>query len=220
MLVKELLEIEGLYRLRISSIEESEISDELIDLLASNDKLAKHLHIPLQAGSDDILHLMNRKYDVKTYCEKVKRIQKMLPDVAITTDVIVGFPGESEENFQDTLKTCQEVGFAKIHVFPYSSRKGTVAAKMPNQINGTIKKQRAKELLTLSNKLNLSYNQAYVGKEVEVLVEEKIENGYIGHTTNFIKVNIECSKVLQRNSIVYVKIKKAYDSYVIAILEE
>ncbi len=219
MLVEELLKLDGLYRLRISSIEESEITEDFIQLLVKNEKLAKHLHIPLQAGSDDILHSMNRKYTIETYSEKVKRIQKTVPDIAITTDVIVGFPGESEENFKQTLKTCQDIGFAKIHVFPFSSRKGTLAAKMNNQINGVIKKQRANELLELSKQLNLAYNQKYIDQEVEVLIEEFTEKGYIGHTSNFIKVQIDSKKVLTRNSIVKVKIKKAYDDIVIAKLE-
>ena len=144
MLVKDLLTLDKLYRLRISSIEESEIDDDLITLLLTNDKLAKHLHIPLQAGSDHVLKLMNRKYDLKTYVEKIKRIQSLLPDVAITTDIIVGFPNETDEDFISTLNVSKQIGFAKIHVFPFSVRKGTAAAKMKGHIDGNIKKSRAK----------------------------------------------------------------------------
>lgn len=215
-LVKDLLELDGLYRLRISSIEESEIDDKLIELLKTNDKLAKHLHIPLQAGSDHVLKLMNRKYDLNTFVSKIKYIQESLPSVAITTDVIVGFNQETDEDFANTLKVCKEINFAKIHVFPFSVRKGTVAAKMPGQINGTIKKQRAKELIELSNKLNLKFNEEYVGKEVEVLIEEEVMGYYVGHTSNFIKVKVKSSNEIQRNSIIKVKVEKAYDSYVIA----
>ena len=128
----------------------------MIDLLNTNEKLAKHLHIPLQAGSDHVLKLMNRKYDLKTYIDKINYIYDNVKDIAITTDVIVGFPQESDEDFIDTINTCKQMKYSKIHVFPYSSRKGTVASKMSNQINGIIKKQRAKELLNLSNELGLA----------------------------------------------------------------
>ena len=219
-LVKDLLKLDDLYRLRISSIEESEITDELIDLLNTNEKLAKHLHIPLQAGSDHVLKLMNRKYDLKTYIDKINYIYDNVKDIAITTDVIVGFPQESDEDFIDTINTCKQMKYSKIHVFPYSSRKGTVASKMSNQINGIIKKQRAKELLNLSNELGLAYNQQFLNKEVEVLIEEEVKGYYIGHTTNFIKVKVLSNKKIERNSIIKVKVKEVYDSYVIANMEE
>ena len=215
-LVKELLNIDGLYRLRISSIEESEIDNQLIDLMLKNDKLAKHLHIPLQAGSDNVLKLMNRKYDLNTYIKNVKKIQSLLPNIAITTDVIVGFPQESDEDFEMTLNTCNEIGFSKIHVFPFSSRKGTVASKMKNQINGLIKKDRAKKLLALSDKLSYNYNKSFFGKEIEVLVEEKVDNYYVGHTSNFIKVLIESNNLIEKNSILKVKVIKANIDHVIA----
>lgn len=215
-LVKELLNIDGLYRLRISSIEESEIDNQLIDLMIKNDKLAKHLHIPLQAGSDNVLKLMNRKYDLNTYIKNVKKIQSLLPNIAITTDVIVGFPQESDEDFEMTLNTCNEIGFSKIHVFPFSSRKGTVASKMKNQINGLIKKDRAKQLLALSDKLSYNYNKSFFGKEIEVLVEEKVDNYYVGHTSNFIKVLIESNNLIEKNSILKVKVIKANIDHVIA----
>ena len=220
MLVKDLLSLDKLYRLRISSIEESEIDDDLITLLLTNDKLAKHLHIPLQAGSDHVLKLMNRKYDLKTYVEKIKRIQSLLPDVAITTDIIVGFPNETDEDFISTLNVSKQIGFAKIHVFPFSVRKGTAAAKMKGHIDGNIKKSRAKQLLELSNNLNLVYNSIYIDKEVEVLIEEKVDEYFIGHTTNFIKVKIKTDLNLMKNTTIKVKVKKAYDSYVIANMEE
>ena len=219
-LVKDLLKLDDLYRLRISSIEESEITDELIDLLNTNEKLAKHLHIPLQAGSDHVLKLMNRKYDLKTYIDKINYIYDNVKGIAITTDVIVGFPQESDEDFIDTINTCKQMKYSKIHVFPYSSRKGTVASKMSNQINGIIKKQRAKELLNLSNELGLKYNQQFLNKEVEVLIEEEVKGYYIGHTTNFIKVKVLSNKKIERNSIIKVKVKEVYDSYVIANMEE
>lgn len=215
-LVEDLLKLDGLYRLRISSIEESEIDDKLVSLLVNNEKLAKHLHIPLQAGSDHVLKLMNRKYDLKTFINNVLAIKEKVKDIAITSDVIVGFPDESEENFIDTLNTCKTLEFAKIHVFPYSSRKGTVASKMKNQIDGNIKKDRAKRLLSLSNELNYNYNKKFENKELEVLIEEFNKGYYVGHSSNFIKVLIETNKKLNSNDIVKVDVLKAYDSYVLA----
>lgn len=216
-LVEELLELEDLYRLRISSIEESEIDDKLIDLLLTSDKLAKHLHIPLQAGSDHVLKLMNRKYDLNTFIERIEQIRLMLPDVAFTTDVIVGFNQESEEDFISTLNTCRRIGFSKIHVFPFSVRKGTVAAKMSGVINGNIKKDRARRLLELSDELSLKFNQLFINDVVEVLIEEKIEDYYVGHTTNFIKVKVYSSNNIEKNSIIKAKVEKAYESYVEAM---
>ena len=218
-LVEELLQLNDLYRLRISSIEESEIDDKLINLLLTNDKLAKHLHIPLQAGSDHVLKLMNRKYDLKTFIDRLNYIKLKLPEVAFTTDVIVGFNQESEEDFISTMQTCKTVGFSKIHVFPFSVRKGTVAAKMSGQINGTIKKDRAKRLSALSDELSLKYNELYINKVVEVLIEEKVEDYYVGHTSNFIKVKVNSSNNIERNSIIKVKVSKAYSSYVLAMEE-
>lgn len=216
MLVKELLELEGLYRLRISSIEESEIDDDLIDLLIHNEKLAKHLHIPLQAGSDHVLKLMNRKYDLNTYINNVLVIKNKIADIAITTDIIVGFPQESDQDFIDTINTCKKINFSKIHVFPFSSRKGTVASKLSGQINGNIKKQRAKQLLNLSDELSYNYNKSYIDKYVDVLIEEKVDNYYVGHTTNFIKVLIESNYPLKRNTIRKVKVINSFKDYVIA----
>ncbi len=219
-LVEKLLEIDGLYRLRISSIEESEIDEKLINLLISNPKLAKHLHMPLQAGSDHVLKLMNRKYDLKTYINKVEYIKSKVKDVAITTDIIVGFPQESDEDFASTLKVSEQIGFMKIHVFPFSSRKGTVAAKMSGQIDGKIKKERTHQLLDLSNKLNYNYNSAYINKVEEVLVEEKVNGYYSGHTSNFLHVKFKSNKTIERNAIIKVKITKAFENEVEGVMEE
>ena len=189
-------------------------------MLINDQKLAKHLHIPLQAGSDHILKLMNRKYDLKTYINNVKNIQNKVKDIAISTDIIVGFPNETDDDFMETIKTSKEIGYSKIHVFPFSSRKGTVAAKMKNQINGKVKKERCNELIALSNKLGYEYNKRFLNKTVSVLIEEKENNYYVGHTTNFIKVKIESIQNIERNSIINVVIKEVYDSYVIGKMEE
>ena len=190
-LVEELSNINGLKSLRISSIEESEIDDKLIELIKDKNNLAKHLHIPLQAGSNHVLKLMNRKYTREQFVEKIKRIKSLMPDVMISGDVIVGFPQESNEDFQDTYALCKEC-FDMLHVFPYSLRPGTVAARMDGQISPEVKKQRSKALLELSDKLYMKFASKFVGQDITVLVEKyDAQKGVnIGHTSNYISVEI------------------------------
>ena len=190
-LVEMLSNIEGLKSLRISSIEESEIDDKLISLITSKENLAKHLHIPLQSGANHVLKLMNRKYTREQFITKIKRIKELMPDVMISGDVIVGFPQENEEDFQDTYNLCKEC-FDMLHVFPYSIRPGTVAAKMDGQISPEVKKQRSKVLLDLSDELYQNFVNRFIDEEVTVLVEKyDQEKGLnIGHTSNYISVQI------------------------------
>ena len=190
-LVDTLSNIPGLKSLRISSIEESEIDDKLIKLIQEKDNLAKHLHIPLQSGANHVLKMMNRKYTREQFIEKIKYIKKLVPDVMISGDVIVGFPQETEEDFLDTYNLCKEC-FDMLHVFPYSMRPGTVAAKMNGQISPEVKKQRSKVLLDLSDELYTKYVSRFIDKEVTVLVEKYDEQNElnIGHTTNYINVKI------------------------------
>ena len=190
-LVRTLSNIDGLKSLRISSIEESEIDDLLIKLIKEKDNLAKHLHIPLQSGSDHVLKLMNRKYTREQFIARIKEIKKQIPDIMISSDVIVGFPEESEEDFMDTYNLCKEC-FDMLHVFPYSMRPGTVAAKMANQIHPDIKKERSKRLLELSDELYDEYASKFINKEVTVLVEkyDEIKGVNIGHTSNYLSVEI------------------------------
>ena len=191
-LVNDLLDIKGLYRLRISSIEESEIDDKLIELINSKDNLANHFHIPLQSGSDAVLKRMNRKYNKEQFLSKMKKIREACPNVALTTDVIVGFPGETEEEFLECYEFVKECGFNMLHVFPFSSREGTAASRMPNHIDPKIKKERTLKLIELSNKLWDEYTNKFVGKEVEVLVEQydEVNHMCVGHTTNYLEVKI------------------------------
>ena len=191
LLVEKLSNISGLKSLRISSIEESEIDDKLIELIKDKNNLAKHLHIPLQSGSNHILKLMNRKYSREQFIAKIKKIKSLMPDVMISSDVIVGFPQENEEDFLETFKLCQEC-FDMLHVFPYSIRPGTAAAKMEGQINPEVKKQRSKILLDLSDKLYQDFANRYINKEVTVLVEkyDEKEGINIGHTSNYLSVKI------------------------------
>ena len=190
-LVEELSNIPGLQSLRISSIEESEVDDKLINLIKDKNNLAKHLHIPLQAGSNHILKLMNRKYTREQFIEKIKKIKSLVPNVMISGDVIVGFPQESEEDFEDTYKLCEEC-FDMLHVFPYSLRPGTVAARMDGQISPEVKKQRARVLLELSDRLYTKFANQFINQDVTVLVEKYDANKgiNIGHTSNYINIQI------------------------------
>ncbi len=204
-LVKLLLDIPNLYRLRISSIEESEIDSQLIDMLIHNNKLAKHLHVPLQSGSDTVLKRMNRKYDCKSFLKKMNYIRSFLPDICLTTDVIVGFPNETENEFNETVEFIKTVGFNQLHVFPYSIREGTVAAKMDGQVDPAIKNERCDKLLSLSDELWRNYSKKFENQTIDILVEQFI-NGYnVGHSSNYLEAKIpdSVSKVGEVISISY-----------------
>lgn len=195
-LVDELTSLKGLERLTISSVEESEIDDKLIDLIATRKNIARHLHIPLQSGSEEVLKKMNRKYDKKSFLDKIKQILNADPDIAITTDVIVGFPGETELQFQETFDFILEAGFAMLHVFPFSPRAGTVASKMKDQIRPEIKKERSKTLISLSDELWSKYKKRFIGKTLKVLIESYDEQTKMiyGHTENYIAISLESDK--------------------------
>lgn len=187
-LLKEIVQINGLKRLRISSIEMNEITEEVLEVFKNSDILVDHLHIPLQSGSDDILKAMNRKYLKQDFFDKINQIRKIRPFISITTDVIVGFPSETEELFQETIDTIKQIGFTKIHVFPYSRRKGTVAATMDNQISEEIKKRRVQTLLKLSKELEIAYFEKFLGQTVTFLPEVCKDGFLIGHTGNYLCV--------------------------------
>lgn len=189
-LLEEILNIKGLERLRISSIEITELDDKFFALL-KNPILCDHLHIPLQSGSDNVLKLMNRKYTKKEFKEIIDKIRMVRPNISITTDVIVGFPMESDEDFEECLEFVKEINFAKIHVFPYSKRNGTKAARMSGHIDGVTKKERTKRLLKLSCDLEHKYYMSQVGKKEKVLIEKE-ENGFFyGHTTNYLYLKLK-----------------------------
>lgn len=189
-LINELSKIEDLLRIRISSIEITELNDKFLNMLSTNKKVCDHLHIPLQAGSDEILKRMNRKYDLKYYEEKIKKIRMIRPDISITTDIIVGFPYETDKLFNETLEFSRKMSFSKIHVFPYSIRLGTSAANMPNQVDESIKKERVKKLMDLSETMEKEYYNKFVGKELDILVEECDNNVSIGHSSNYLMIRL------------------------------
>ncbi len=189
-LIHELSLIEELKQIRISSIEITELNDKFMEELKNNSKICNHIHIPLQSGSNYILKKMNRKYNAEYFKDKIAKIRSIRPDISITTDVIVGHPYEDEVYFNESYEFCKLINFAKIHVFPYSIRTGTVASKMPYQVDEHDKKIRAGKLLELSEQLEESYYKSHVKTLVKVLVEEKKDNYATGHTSNYLKVKI------------------------------
>ena len=203
-LLKEIVKINDLKRLRISSIEITELNDDFLDVLKKYPVIVDHLHIPLQAGSDKVLKEMNRKYDKEYFKNKINTIRSIRPNLSITTDVIVGFPGETDDEFNETCEFAKEIGFSKIHVFPYSRRKGTKADTMSNQIDEQIKKERVAKLMEVSDELEKNYLDKFINKEVEVLVEKNTFETSIGHTGNYLQVEI--NSACERNSLVNVKI--------------
>lgn len=187
--INELSKIDGLKRIRLSSVEITELDDKFLEMLKNNPKFCNHLHIPLQAGSDNTLKRMMRKYDLKYFEEKIKAIREIRPDISISTDVIVGFPLESDEDFLSTYEFCQKIKFSKIHVFPYSRRDGTVASRL-KEVDEKTKTERVHKLLRLSEFLENEYESKFKGQVVDVLVEEVNDNVSIGHTSNYLKVEI------------------------------
>ena len=195
-LLNDLVRIEGLERLRISSIEITEINERVINIIKNNNILVDHMHIPLQSGSDTILKSMNRKYDIKYFIDKINVLRSIRPDISITTDVIVGFPGETDDLFLETVSNIKKIGFSKLHVFPYSRRSGTVADKMDNQIDECIKKKRVRVLLDLSRELEISYMNKFIGKKFS-FIPEVIKDGYlIGHTGNYLLIKYKSNKLV------------------------
>ena len=185
------------------------ITEEFVSRLAKLDKICDQFHLSLQSACNDTLKRMNRRYTIEEFKERVKLLRKAYPRVSLTTDVIVGFPGETDEEFNITYENLEEIKFYKMHIFKYSPRKGTRAAVMPNQINGNVKEERSRKLIELSDKNEKEYNKQYIGKEVEVLFEEPhLENGrrYMkGHTTNYLVVKVETNENWE-NEIKQVKI--------------
>lgn len=203
-------------RIRLGSLEQGIIDEKFIDDISNVNNLCPHFHLSLQSGSLSILKRMNRHYTPNEFEEKVKMLRKIFINPAITTDIIVGFPGETEEEFYETVKFVKKIGFSSIHIFPYSKREGTVAAKM-RDINGEIKKTRVNVLEKVKNELEKNYIKTSKKNEHSVLIEEKQGCYYIGHAENYIKCYIK-AKNLMTNSLVNVKIKKIFKDGALAKL--
>ena len=209
--INRLSQIDGLERIRLSSVEIVELDEGMLDIIKNNNKFVSHLHIPLQAGSNHILKEMNRRYTREEFIEMVNNIKKLRPGISLSTDIIVGFPGETDEDFNDTLELSKEVGFSKIHVFPYSDRTGTVASRMKNKVDGNIKKQRVHQLMELSNELEKQYFEENLNKEVEVLIEEEKEGYFYGFTSNYIPLKLQGNYKI--NEIYKINLKKEYINF-------
>jgi len=201
-LLTKIFEIEGLYKVRLSSLEPMDITEELISI-ASHPKLCKHWHIPLQSGSDEILKKMNRKYDTKYFSYIVDKLRERVPNIAIATDIIVGYPEETDEHFEETLEFAKKIKFMKIHVFPFSPRPFTPAGKLA-PLSPKIIEERKRKLLDLSNLLWEEYVSSFLSKELEVMVEEKENDVFRGTTDNYIKVEFKGPFYLKEGD--YVKV--------------
>ncbi|MBM7623147.1 tRNA (N(6)-L-threonylcarbamoyladenosine(37)-C(2))-methylthiotransferase MtaB [Sporohalobacter salinus] len=221
-LLEELIKISDLKRIRLSSIEATEVTSDLIDLIAEEEKLCRHLHLPLQNGSDKILEAMNRDYNAKQYADKVAEIRNKIPQIAITTDVMVGFPGETEEDFETTYQLIKELAFSDLHVFKYSKREGTPAAKFPNQVHSKVKKKRSAKLRDLADDLASEYRKKFLGIELDVLVEEERDGRtdlLTGLTDNYLRVMIDDNDQYQEE-LVDVKLKELREDYLIGEIKK
>ncbi len=189
-LLRDLEEVEGLNRLRISSIEASQLTDEVIDVIDKSNKIVRHLHIPIQSGSNSVLKRMRRKYTMEFFESRIEKLKSIMPGVAITSDVIVGFPGETEEEFMETYDFIEKHHFSELHVFPYSIRTGTPAARMTDQVDETTKHERVSRLIELSDRLATSYAEGFRDDVLEIIPETSKDGKLIGHSDNYLKVEI------------------------------
>lgn len=203
-LLEAIQKIDGIERIRLGSLEPNIITEEFVNRLKKVTKMCDHFHLSLQSGCDETLKRMNRKYTAQAFEKEVNLLRRTFPDVALTTDVIVGFPGETEEEFNETYKYLSKIRFAKLHVFKYSPRKGTVAAKMKNQIDSAVKEKRSHKLIELSNECEIEFLDRYIGKKVKVLFEKQDGKYIKGHTTNYLVVKVKEEKL--ENQIKEIKI--------------
>ncbi|WP_338750212.1 tRNA (N(6)-L-threonylcarbamoyladenosine(37)-C(2))-methylthiotransferase MtaB [Bacillus sp. FJAT-52991] len=228
MLLADLEKVKGLKRIRISSIEASQLTDEVIDVIDRSNIVVRHLHVPLQSGSNTVLKRMRRKYTMEHFADRLNRLKQALPGLAVTSDVIVGFPGETEEEFMETYNFIKEHKFSELHVFPYSKRTGTPAARMDDQVDEEVKNERVHRLIALSDQLAKEYASRFEGEVLEVIPEEPFKEGekeglYVGYTDNYLKVVFEATEEMV-GQIVKVKVTKAGYPYnegqFVRVLEE
>lgn len=193
-IIERVHEVEGIERIRFSSMEPKAVDDEFVERMSRLPKVCEHYHLSLQSGSDETLKKMNRRYTSEEYAEACKRLRKAFPDVAITTDIIVGFPTETDKNFEESYSFAEKVKLSKIHVFPYSAKEGTPAAKIRPQISPEVKSERSHKMLELSERLNKEFMSKYIGQSLEVLFEKREGEYYEGHTRNYIKVLVKTDR--------------------------
>ena len=215
-LLEDINKIEGIKRIRLGSLEPTIITEEFVDRLKKLEKICNHFHLSLQSGCNETLSRMNRKYTTEEFKNVCKILRKAYPNVSLTTDIIVGFPGETEEEFNKTYEFLKKINFYKMHIFKYSPRKGTKAADMRNQIDGNVKEQRSDKRINHSNENEKRYNGSYIGKELEVLFEEKDGDFYKGHTKNYIMVKVKKNNENLENTIKKVTVKSCKELDLIA----
>ena len=219
-LIERIMEETSIYRVRISSIELMEISDELLDVIKNYpDRIAHHFHVPAQAGVDSVLKRMHRKYDIKTYEERIQRIRNIFPDVAISTDLLAGFVGETEEEFQSLKEFMYRINYSFIHVFPYSKRKGTEAYLMNGHLDKKVQEERCHELINIGNELTDKFIKSNLNKEFDIIVENKKNDYYHGHSSNYLDIYFKSDKSLV-NEIVKVKALNYIDGVIYGEMEE
>lgn len=209
-LIKELEQLEGLERIRISSIEMNELSDEFLMFMKEHEKIAKHLHIPIQSASNRILQLMNRPYNVEQFMTRINQIKEMMPNISISSDIIMGFPDEREEDYHETLTNLEKIDFSFLHIFPFSKRDGTKACTIPNHLNNAEKKKRCQSVSLLSKKHYNEYKSQFIDKEVEVLFEYEKDGYLFGHTSEYVPVKASLSKG-KVNSLCHINITSLKD---------
>ena len=213
--VKALLEIPNLYRIRFGSIESVEVSDELVELMATNKRVCPHLHLPLQAGSDHVLQLMKRHYTLQEYKDLIANLRSRIKDLSITTDIIAGFPQETDEDFEETLNTVREIGFTHIHAFPYSIREGTPAATMSDQVPEAVKKTRVALLNGLSQSGYEAYAKSRIGKPGEILIEKEENGYYMGLTNEYINGKVKSDGLHKIGDLIGGTVVGLEDNYLI-----
>jgi threonylcarbamoyladenosine tRNA methylthiotransferase MtaB len=218
--LKLLEKVPGLERIRLSSLDPAEVIPEIVQLVAASSKICPHLHIPLQSGSTRILERMRRPYTAEEYLELVRAVRQAVPDVGLTTDIMVGFPGETEEDFASTVQVVEAAAFSRLHVFPYSPRPGTPAAGFPEQVPSRVKEDRSQRLISLGHRLALNFHQQHLGRELAVLVEQEHEEGLLaGYSDNYVRMRFPGDDSLI-NQIVPVTVTAAAEDYVHGELKE
>ena len=218
-LLEDLNKVHGIERIRLGSLEPTIVTEEFVQRLSKLEKVCHHFHLSLQSGCDETLKRMNRKYTTQEFKKVAELLRRYFKNVNLTTDVIVGFPGETDEEFETTYKFLKEIAFYKMHIFKYSKRDGTVAAKMLNQIDGNTTEERSRKLIELSESYMKKYNEKYTGKEVEVLFEEKHDDYWIGHTKNYMVVKVKDENELQ-NEIKNIKIIGCCNEEMLGVLQK
>ena len=214
-LVRKLLRVKTIRRLRLSSIEATEVEEDLLDLMASDERLCPHLHLPLQSGDGEILRMMRRPYTASQYMKAIDHVRSKLSEPSFTTDIMIGFPGETEEEFRNTLRVCEEVGFSRMHIFPFSPRPGTAAAELPGRLPAETVRRRVDEARQLAAELALAYKRRFVGRLVEPLVESRREletQQLVGYTSHYLTVRFPGPDTL-KGRIVPVMAKKATPAF-------